>query len=268
MTSFGSPWLRQSCPLLAILIPFVVSLGGCSVLAPELCRVQYVDNGASTPCSAVAVGSRVLLTAEHCLDASQGSTITLLKGGETRRGQCDSFPVDAAGQDAAGQGADLALCQLEESSKAFPPEEIEKVSTDIGRLAKGSRLLFTGCGCNEGACRDRTERCPPDGQRGGRITARHATSQTSFTFSTKSRVLLGKVFISGGDSGGPVCTRDGDWLVGVVREGCEDDKKWRAVMTSLASRETVQWMCRWVGNDGERTIEGLNCPEGARRPAS
>jgi hypothetical protein len=263
MTRLEIRSLQQLGPLLATIAVSIVSMSGCTVVAPELCRVQYVDRGPSAPCSAVAVGPHVLLTAAHCVDSTLEREIALLKGGETRKGECDFFEPGEA-----GEVGDLALCQLDSSSKPFPPEEVETVSTDLARIARRSRLLFTGCGCNEGACGDGTENCPPEGQRGGRLKAYRDPARTSLTFSARSRVFLGKVFISGGDSGAPVCTKDGDWLVGIVRAGCDNNRKSRGVVNNLAAEATVRWMCGWQVGNSDRRIEGLDCPAESTGPTS
>jgi hypothetical protein len=212
------------------------------------------------------VGQYVALTAAHCVEEQEVGEdteliIPLLRTGRPVQGKCERHPWFSV-----DDRADLALCVFEGEFRA---DEIEKVSTIPTRLTKGTRLIFSGNGCKLRKCGGQTSAGSGGEPKSGRFRVLTPPRTGDPTFMTVGRSLLGESSYCFGDSGGPVCTKDGQWLVGIGQSTCVDDKRWKSLVTNLSEPATVQWMCEWFWMDEEkREIEGLDCPRPKKQPAS
>jgi Trypsin len=88
-------------------------------------------------CTSSLVGSRVLLTAAHCV--GNGKDVRISKAGRTYRGTCTH-----AAEYATNRTADWALCELDLPVPGVP---YETLNSEASRLVEGGEVLLTGFGC-------------------------------------------------------------------------------------------------------------------------
>lgn len=210
------------------------------------------------PCSAVAVGPHVLITAAHCVENGEATILTPAK----KTGDCwtpcsPSAKPSSCSDPPPSAVADIAACFFDEAFE----KGIETVSTDVSWLTKGTEVLLTGFGCvGVTKCEPTTWETPA--QAGPAEILDDASIQDLF-FLTLGDLAKGGSALCFGDSGGPVyrVTQGGRRVVGIAQGGCVDGKPEKSAITSLAAEATVEWLCKWVKKEPKkRAIQGLSCP--------
>lgn len=109
------------------------------------------SNGQTHYCSGTLIGSRTLLTAAHCIPAS--NTVTLFNQDTKFDVKCqknDAFKASDVGacydSSSCSAASDVALCLL---SNAPIVQRLEVVAPTAADLAVGNRTLISGFGCTE-----------------------------------------------------------------------------------------------------------------------
>lgn len=188
-----------------------------------------------SPCTATAVGPRVLLIAAHCLnDGAKGIIV-----GTKIRIWCDRPATWTLGYD-------VALCATSGNIPIRAGEPYETLDTR-SPAAPGQLLVLLGYGCTR------------SGGSGG--TLYQGVSDVDPASDVRTIVTRGGAALCAGDSGGGAYRGGGDdrKIVGVASTTIIDDRQ--SNFTALSSPHVLNWIGGWQGRqtyDGQ-TVEVRIC---------
>ena len=152
---------------------------------PEVVQVFGQDQRGRWSCTATIIGSRVVMTAAHCVGEHMGE----LQMADGTALQCEQHPI----YDAGNQDADIALCVAKKKFEVVPAVLAKEP------MAVGDQVQLSGYGCTN------SNRQGAGALRVGFSHAVEIPAQDGFYFET-----FGQAALCFGDSGGPAFVESED----------------------------------------------------------
>jgi hypothetical protein len=186
-------------------------------------------------CTSTAVGSRVILTAAHCLAGAETGTVTI---GDNRLGVACTPHPDYGGQSLS---ADYALCVADADMEGI---DFESIGTSLAHPRVGEEVVLLGFGCAEPLGRDRTFGT----LRSGRTKVVAAVS----TPSDQNILTRGNAALCFGDSGGAAffeLDRFGARRV-IIGVNSRSDINSTSELAATSTFQFLDWAVAWSNDNG------------------
>lgn len=215
-------------------------LGGYQAKATDWPSTYIFVGANGNPCTATAVGPRVMVTAAHCLPTIDSDGISgKIKGTEIDL-WCEKAPLNT-------YGYDLALCAA--SAQIPIPKNTPYESVQVGSRAEpGAPLMVLGYGCTK------------KGGAGGVLYQGESTVGT-WVNQGKQFASHGSVALCSGDSGGGAYSpTDKDRrVVGIASDVADDISRFTFLAHPKISSFIKNWQTRQVDPKSGATIKVEIC---------
>ena len=213
-------------------------LNGAEPVSPDDWPATLIFLTEGGGCTSTLVGSKVILTAAHCI--GNGETGTIVAGGEEVSVTCDHHPVYPV------KSADFALCLITNGEITSIPFEV--VGTALAHARMDDPVTLSGYGCLEDGGRDRSF---------GMLHVGTATVTETPVTDNLHTITGGGAALCFGDSGGPAYFDAGDGERLIIGVNSQGDVSMKSALATTATAQFVDWAFEWAKRNDAR-ICGLH----------